>query len=149
MKTYCTFKNCSYSCLIVFSLWLWTILACWKTFCCWRNIFWSRSKKKKKKMLLVDPKYSDSSTGYHLSEWKDSTFINNLAHRIETPAWRVILVFINKRTKDWIKPWAVTCRPFQREVCDILWEQLANTVSESIQGRCAELANIVGVQIHQ
>lgn len=104
MKTYCTFKNCSYSCLIVFSLWLWTILACWKTFCCWRNIFWSRNKKKKKIMLLVDQKYSDSSTGYHLSEWKDSTFTDNLGHRIEIPAWRVILVFINKGLKIGLSP---------------------------------------------
>ena len=32
--------NCSYSSLMVFSFWLCTTLACWNSFCCWRNKFY-------------------------------------------------------------------------------------------------------------
>jgi len=34
-----TFTNCSYRSLMVFIFWFCTTLACWKSFCCWRNKF--------------------------------------------------------------------------------------------------------------
>ena len=36
-KSSILFANCPYTYLIVFGLWLWRTLDCWKTFCCCRN----------------------------------------------------------------------------------------------------------------